>query len=70
MEQKKVFEYIIHTAVGKFTGFAPVKLAEPFGEQCVAYHLTKMPTDTQPSIFVRGDAIIAVECNEIQLAQA
>ncbi|EGF4813932.1 hypothetical protein ICF92_003278 [Escherichia coli] len=66
MDKIKVFEYVLHTAVGKFTGYAPVRLAEPFGEKTTAYHLLEMPGDARPGIFVRGDSIIAVECRELE----
>ncbi|QLX25513.1 hypothetical protein HV271_12165 [Citrobacter freundii] len=68
-EQVKSFEYVIHTAVGKFVGYAPCRLAEPFGSEPVstAYHLMEFPGDTRPNIFIRGDAVIAVECRELTM---
>ncbi|HHB6534147.1 TPA: hypothetical protein ACN787_002728 [Citrobacter freundii] len=68
-EQVKAFEYVVHTAVGKFTGYAPCRLAEPFSKEptSTAYHLMEYAGDARPSIFIRGDAIIAVECRELAI---
>ncbi|MEG7408336.1 hypothetical protein V6E05_01110 [Citrobacter freundii] len=68
-EQVKAFEYVVHTTVGKFTGYAPVKLPEPFSGQhdSTFYYLMEFPGDTRPNIFIRGDAVIAVECRELTM---
>ncbi|HIC8437270.1 TPA: hypothetical protein ACW7QV_003365 [Citrobacter braakii] len=64
----KTYEYVIHTSVGTFRGFAPVELKEPFDDGVLgeAFALLKKPTDLNPSIYVRLESVIALECNEIK----